>query len=162
MISSSNGRTNKRRMTPSVHRIADPVLRSLDPRVRRGVLRRIDAMERELAFLTERKDDNVNFIRRRGWSDERMQVLFVLNSVYQQILGPLQAATKEGPEGLGSSIPVRHGTASFSRKTAGSVQFAMKDFLVMVDMLKLQRSWLHSNTCGDVVFAVASFERAVE
>lgn len=149
-------------MTPSVHRIADPVLRSLDPRVRRGVLRRIDAMERELAFLAEREDDNVNFIRRRGWSDERLQVLFVLNSVYQQLLGPIQAAAKEGPEGLGSTIPVRHGKASFSRKTAGSVQLAMKDFLVMVDTLKLQRSWLHSNTCGDVVFAVASFERAVD
>lgn len=149
-------------MTPSVHRIADPVLRSLDPRVRRGVLRRIDAMERELAFLVEREDDTVRFIQRRGWSDERLQVLFVLNSVYQQVLGPIQAAAKEGPEGLGSTIPVRHGTASFSRKTAGSVQIAMKDFLAMVDMLKLQRTWLHSNTCGDVVFAVASFERAVE
>jgi hypothetical protein len=149
-------------MTPSVHRIADPVLRSLDPRVRRGVLRRIDAMERELAFLAEREDDNVKFIRSRGWSDERLQVLFVLNSVYQQVLGPIQAAAKEGPEGLGSTIPVRHGTASFSRKTAGSVQIAMKDFLVMVDALKLQRRWLHSNTCGDVVFAVASFERAMD
>ncbi|MEZ5646081.1 MAG: hypothetical protein R3E99_13110 [Burkholderiaceae bacterium] len=42
------------------------------------------------------------------------------------------------------------------------VQIAMKDFLVMVDALRLQRSWLHSNTCGDVVFAVASFERAVD
>lgn len=149
-------------MTPSVHRIADPVLRSLDPRVRRGVLRRIDAMERELAFLVEREDDTIRFIQRRGWSDERLQVLFVLNSIYQQVLGPIQAAAKEGPEGLGSTIPVRHGTASFSRKTAGSVQIAMKDFLAMVDMLKLQRTWLHSNTCGDVVFAVASFERAVE
>lgn len=149
-------------MTPSVHRIADPVLRSLDPRVRRGVLRRIDAMERELAFLVEREDDTVRFIQRRGWSDERLQVLFVLNSIYQQVLGPIQAAAKEGPEGLGSTIPVRHGTAAFSRKTAGSVQIAMKDFLAMVDMLKLQRTWLHSNTCGDVVFAVASFERAVE
>lgn len=149
-------------MTPSVHRIADPILRSLDPRVRRSVLRRIDAMERELAFLVEREDDTVRFIQRRGWSDERLQVLFVLNSVYQQVLGPIQAAAKEGPEGLGSTIPVRHGTASFSRKTAGSVQLAMKDFLAMADMLKLQRTWLHSNTCGDVVFAVASFERAVE
>lgn len=119
-------------------------------------------MERELAFLVEREDDTIRFIQRRGWSDERLQVLFVLNSIYQQVLGPIQAAAKEGPEGLGSTIPVRHGTASFSRKTAGSVQIAMKDFLAMVDMLKLQRTWLHSNTCGDVVFAVASFERAVE
>lgn len=149
-------------MTPSVNRIAEPLFRSLDARVRRDVLRRIDSMERELAFLVGREDYNVSFIRRRGWSDERLQVLFVLNSVYQQVLGPIQAAAKGGPEGLGSTIPVRHGTASFSRKTAGSVQVAMKDFLVMADTLKLQRSWLHSNTCGDVVFAVASFERALE
>ncbi len=149
-------------MTPSIRRIADPVFRSLDTRVRNGVLRRIDAMVRELAFLADREDDNVNFIRRRGWSDERLQLIFVLNSIYQHVLGPMQAAAKQGPEGLGSSIPVRHGTASFSKKTAGSVQFAMKDFLMMVDTLNLQRSWLHSNTCGDVVFAVASFERALK
>jgi hypothetical protein len=118
-------------------------------------------MERELAFMAERDDDDVNFIRSRGWSDERLQVLFVLNSVYQQVLGPVQSAARGGPEGLGSTVPVRHGTASFSRKTAGSVQAAMKDFLAMVDTLKLQRSWLHSNTCADVVFAVASFEHAL-
>jgi len=134
----------------------------MDGRVRRGVLRRIDAMERELVFLADREDENVKFIRRRGWSDERLQLLFVLNSVYQQVLGPVQAAAKEGPEGLGSTIPVRHGTASFSRATAGTVRVAMKDFLAMVDALKLQRSWLHSNTCGDVVFAIASLERTLE
>lgn len=148
-------------MTPSVHRIADPVLRSLDARVRRGVVQRIDAMERELAFLTQREDANVIFIRRHGWSDERLQTLFVLNSVYQQVLGPLQAAAREGPEGLGGTIPVRHGAASFSRRTTGQVQIAIRDFLAMVDTLKLQRRWLHSNTCGDVVFAIASFERAL-
>ena len=149
-------------MTPSVRRIADPVLRSMDSRVRRGVQRRIDAMERELAFLAEREDDNVRLLRRRGWSDERLQVLFVLNSVYQQVLGPFQAAAKGGPEGLGGAIPIRHGSASFGREMAGRVQVAMKDFLAMMDALELQRSWLHANTCGDVVFAVASFERAVE
>lgn len=148
-------------MTPAVRRVADPLLGPMEARVRRDVERRIELMERELAFLVDREDQNVAFIRRRGWCDERLQVLFLLNSVYQKVLGPLQAAAKEGPEGLGSTVPVKHGSSVFSRQTTGTVQLAMKDFLAMVEGLQLHRSWLHANTCGDAIYEIASYERDV-
>jgi len=53
-------------------------------------------MERELAFLMERRDENVALIGRRGWTDDRQQLLFLLNNMYQQVIGPLQAAAR-GP-----------------------------------------------------------------
>jgi hypothetical protein len=146
-------------MTPVVQSITQPVIRLMDRGVRQGVLRRVDAMERELAFLKERKDENVALIKRRGWTDDRLQLLFLLNSVYQQVLGPLQAAARGGPEGLGSVVPIRHGKTSFNQAGAARTQLFVRDFLAMIDTLKLQRTWLQSNTCGDVVFSIAEYER---
>ena len=146
-------------MTPVVQSIAQPVIRLMDGRVRQGVLRRVDAMERELSFLTDRRDENVALIRRRGWTDDRLQLLFLLNSVYQQVIGPMQAAARGGPEGLGSAVPICHGKTSFDRAGAARTQLLVRDFLAMIDTLKLQRAWLQSNTCGDVVFSIAEHER---
>ncbi|MDP9084565.1 MAG: hypothetical protein M3N50_12505 [Pseudomonadota bacterium] len=146
-------------MTPIVKGIANPVIRLMDGRVRQGVFRRVDAMERELAFLMERRDENVALIRRRGWTDDRLQLLFLLNSMYQQLIGPLQAAARGGPEGLGSTVAVCHGKTVFDRAGAARTQLLVRDFLAMIDTLKLQRIWLQSNTCGDVVFSIAEYER---
>src|SRR5271154_6356672 len=109
-------------MTPVVKSIAQPVIRLMDGRVRHGVLRRVDAMERELVFLMERKDENVALIRRRGWTDNRLQLLFLLNSMYQQLIGPLQAAARGGPEGLGSAVAICHGRTLFDRAGAARTQ----------------------------------------
>jgi hypothetical protein len=146
-------------MTPPLEQIARPLLARMDNRVRQGVQRRLEAMERELAFLAERQEPNVSFIARKGWSIDRLQLVFLLNSVYQNLLGPLQAAARGGPDGLGSKIPVRHGKTIFNRATASSVQMAMRDFFEMVDALHLPRAWLQLNTCGDLVFAIATHER---
>jgi len=145
-------------VNPSIEHIAKPVLSSMNSHVRLGVLHRVDAMERELAFLIERKNDDVAFIRSRGWSDERIQLLFVLNSLYQHLLGPVQAAARPGPQGLGRTIPIRHGKATFDDKTARRAERAVKDFLAIVETLQFQPRWLHANTCGDVVYAIATHE----
>ncbi len=123
------------------------------------MLRRVEAMERELAFLANRQDPNLLFIKGRGWTDEQLQLLFFMNSVYQHVLGPIQAAARGGPQGLGGEIPVRHGKIVFGRAIASRVKFAMRDYLSLLDELKFQKNWLHANTCGDAVFAVASLER---
>ena len=146
-------------MNPSIRQVAAPILRELDGAVRQSVMRRIEAMERELKFLADREDENLAFIRRHHWSNERLQLVFLLNSVYQQVLGPAQAAARGGPEGLGSEIPVRYGNTSFDRLARARAGSAMRDFQAMVLKLSLLPDWLYCNTCGDVVFNIASFER---
>lgn len=118
-------------------------------------------MERELALMVGREDRNVAFLRQRGWSDEKLQVFFVLNSVYQQVLGPLQIAAREGPEGLGGTTAVKHGNTPFDTSTAKKVKQALRDFHILVNELKFQHSWLHANTCSDAIFVISNFERAV-
>lgn len=146
-------------MTPKAQSVTHALLQSLDGRVRQGVVRRVEAMERELTFLSSREDANVIYLRRRGWGDDRIQVFFVLNSVYQQVLGPVQAAARGGPEGLGTAVPVNHGKTSFNSSAARNVSAALRDFYVLIDELKIQRPWLYANTCRDAVYLIADHER---
>ncbi len=145
-------------MTPVAQQITRPLLSALDSRVRRNVARRIDAMERELAFLVAREDRNVAYLRRRGWTNDRIHVLFALNSVYQQVLGPIQAATRGGPDGLGREIPVRYGNTSYDAASARAASSALRDFYALVAELRVPPDWLYANTCGEVVFRIAKFE----
>ena len=146
-------------MTPRIKSIAEPIVHNLEARARQSLLRRTEAMERELAFLSSREDRNLIFIRERGWTDERLQLLFLLNSVYQHVLGPIQVAARGGPEGLGGEIPVRHGQIVFDREKASRVKMSIRAFLSIVDELRFMRSWLYANTCADAVFAIATLER---
>ncbi len=115
-------------------------------------------MERELAFLESLEDRRLAVARRFGWTDDRLQVLFALNSVYQHLLGPLQSAARGGPEGLGDTVAVRHGTSTFSRATTTRIQLAMRDFNKLVGALEFRQRWLQENTCGDVLYAVSRDE----
>lgn len=139
-------------MTPKIREIAKPVLNALDRPVRQGVLRRIEAMERELAFLVTKEDGRVFALSLKGWGEERLQLLFVLNSVYQHVLGPLQGASRGGPAGLGKSVAIRHGSESFSSHTSVATLRALNDFNQMVRSLGFARDLLHLNTCEDIVF----------
>jgi hypothetical protein len=112
-------------------------------------------MERELKFLGDKEDERLIFIRQGGWTDERMQLLFVLNSVYQIVIGPLQSAARMGPEGLGRAVPVKHGNLLVNADSAQGAHKAMRAFGAMVRALKYWQELLHCSTCGDAVFSIA-------
>lgn len=141
-------------MSPEAHGIAYPLLAAMNGRVRAAVVRRIEAMERELEFLAQKEDVRLLAIRTHGWSDDRLRVIFALNSVYQQVLGPLQAVARGGPQGLGGEVPIRHGSFAFSASTTVRIQQSMRAFEAVASELRIPQSWLHANTCGDVVYAI--------
>src|SRR6185437_12016562 len=91
------------------------LLNPIQPRPREAVLRRHSAMIRELKFRASNRDQTLEYLRGRGWSDARFIVLFALNCVYQEILGPLQASARSGIAGLGTDYPITHGTRRFDR-----------------------------------------------
>lgn len=142
----------------------------LDPKVRSSVVRRHEAMLRELAFLGSKQDERLTFIRPRGWTDARLSVLFSLNCVYQEVLGPLDASARTGRRadtevagapalGLGSSHPIVHGSNRFDAAHSARVKVAVEDFFEMVNELGLRRDWMTKNTCGDLVYWIARHER---
>jgi hypothetical protein len=147
----------------TVQRATDPVLvaltRHLDPKPRNAVARRHEAMLRELAFLGERENENLVFIRTRNWTDQRLSALFSLNSIYQEVLGPLDASARTGQAGLGSQHPIVHGSMRFDAAHTARVRSAVEDFFSMVNELGFRRDWMTKNTCGDLVFYIARQER---
>ncbi|MGE4049701.1 MAG: hypothetical protein AB7F38_01445 [Piscinibacter sp.] len=151
-------------------RVLAALTQGLDPKVRSAVVRRHEAMLRELAFLGAKEDERLNFIRPRGWTDARLSALFSLNCVYQEVLGPLDASARAGRRadaevagspalGLGSSHPIVHGSNRFDAAHTARVKGAVEDFFEMVNELGLRREWMTKNTCGDLVYWVARHER---
>lgn len=133
----------------------------LAPKPRVSVMRRYDAMVRELAYLNEKREQNLVFIRRRKWSDVRLCSLFAVNSVYQEILGPLQASARESLSGLGRDLPILHGSQRFDSAHAARVNAALDGFFLLVSELGFQRQWMSKNTCGDLIYFIARHEREV-
>jgi hypothetical protein len=144
-------------------RRTDPVLlaltRHLDLKPRSAVMRRHEAMLRELSFLGERENENLAFIRSRNWTEQRLSVLFSLNCIYQEVLGPLDASARTGQAGLGTEHPIVHGSLRFDSAHTARVRSAVEDFFTMVGELGFRRDWMTKNTCGDLVYYIARHER---
>jgi hypothetical protein len=153
---------------------SDPVLAALtqplDAKVRSAVIRRHEAMLRELAFLASKQDENLTFIRLRNWPDAKLSALFSLNSLYQEVLGPLDASARTGRQadpdsqgvqahGLGSSHPIVHGSQRFDSAHTARVKSAIEDFFGLVGRLGFRRDWMTKNTCNDLVYWIARHER---
>lgn len=140
----------------------DPVLNALlgrlSPKPRALVVRRVEAMGRELQYLRESNSEDLAFIRTRKWSDVRLRALFAVNSVYQEVLGPLQASAKGSISGLGREQPILHGTQRFDRAHSAKVNSALEGFFSMVSDMGFQQDWMSKNTCGDLVFFIARYE----
>lgn len=147
-------------MTPNAQHACKPILDKLDKKVRQGVGKRVDAMVRELEFLGQREDRRLAILRSVGWEDDHLHVIFLLNSFYQRVLGPEKSAAREGPKGLGASIPVHHGSTVFDRRSAQQVRAAELSFNDMNQKLNVNVHWLYANTCGDLLYAMTggSFE----
>jgi len=119
-------------------------------------------MIRELTFRIETNDARLAYVRSRGWSDEHFSVLFALNCVYQEVLGPLHASAQSGAAGLGTSSAIRHGSQTFGREHTRRVVIAINDFFALVAELGFDRQWMSKNTCGDLVFSIELQEREQE
>lgn len=140
-----------------------PIFKALvgevDKKIREAMLRRYDAMERELKYLADKEDRNLSFIRSRRWSEERLLVLFILNSFYQQIVGPLQSSARGGIAKLGTVVPIKHGTTIYGTARSSKVNSAANDFFKLVSSLKYERKWMTKNTAGEIVFSISEHER---
>jgi len=146
-------------MAATPESILSLLLAPLNPLAKQGVGRRVDAMIRELAFMDKKGDDNLGFIRERRWSDERLRVLFILNSVYQLVLGPQEAACHTTPQVLGGSVPIVHGTFVVDKSFRGRTSSAVSEFFAICAAAGFREQLLTLTTCRDIIYWVARYER---
>lgn len=119
-------------------------------------------MVRELEFMRTREEPGLAQLTGMGWTATHLHVIFVMNSIYQRVLGPSLAAARGGPEGLGTTIPVRHGSLVFDLKSARIVNDAWSSFQRITLKLGVRTRWLQANTCSDLVYAMTGGSKDVE
>lgn len=136
-------------------RVLVPLTRHLHYKPRAQVQRRYEAMGRDLAYIQQSKPGWLAALAKNGWDEQRLQVLFALNSFYQCYLGPLHASGRRDTSSVGRSYPIVHGTLHFDGRHAREVNDAASDFFRIAGLLNIEDYWLALNTCNDVIFGVS-------
>jgi len=141
---------------------ADRILRmlvdGLDRDVRQSVIRRFDAMKRELVFRWSQNDGDAAFLRRIGYTSEQLHTLFALNSFYQIVLGPLAAASRRWRTVEFNQLTILHGRMSFGPTDAVQLREMVSRFERILGEIDLPR-FINTNTAGDLIYQLARFER---
>ena len=78
------------------------------PKPREAVVRRYEAMLRELRFREDRQDEDLAFVREHGWNDKRLAILFALNMSTRKSLGHCRHPPEVAYQG--SARPIRSPT----------------------------------------------------
>ncbi|MGY3039206.1 hypothetical protein ACVWWQ_000793 [Rhodanobacter sp. TND4EL1] len=133
----------------------------LDPAVRRSVRQRFDAMMREFKYLQVNRADDFTYLSGKGWTGQKLEVLFLLNSFYQLAIGPLRASARS-TAGLGATIPIFHGADLFDNSRAYEVSQMVGAYNSLLESLKIKADWMTKNTAGDLVYWVTRSERERE
>lgn len=142
--------------------ILDTLIKSLDVKLKRSVIGRHEAMMRELTYLNEKKNETLKFIRQHHWTDDRLSVLFALNCLYQEVLGPLAASARGGTAGIGTVNAIVHGSNRFDRAHSRKVLAVVQDFNTLAAELGFHQAWMTKNTCGDLIYWISRHEKDSE
>ena len=143
----------------STSAVLQHLLKPMNPVARQAVSRRFDAMNRELAFLTKKESEDLRLITERGWTTEKLQVLFALNSTYQLVIGPQEAASHVAAEVFGPNTPIAHGSfvvdAAFKQRTRAAVEAIFS----LCAEAGIRPDLLSMATCRDIVYWEARFQK---
>jgi len=139
-------------MDGTAQRLAKVLLSPASLQIRQRVVSRVEAMERELKFLLTRDSVDLQFLMANGWSVEKFDVLFILNSVYQLILGPQDAATHRIPQALGSDVRIAHGSTIVDGSYRLQVRNAVDAFFALSFEAGFSQDLLTQATTRDIVY----------
>jgi hypothetical protein len=146
----------------AVARIVAGLSRAMNAETRASVRNRWGAMQREYQYLEQKRDARLFFIREKGWTPEKFGVLCWLNSFYQLLLGPLEAATRASHLNLGVEFPVLHGTERFDSARRNQTIQAASAFRALVVELGFTFDWLTKHTARDIIYYIYRLERERE
>lgn len=140
-------------------RILDVLLTGIQYAVRRLVMQRFEAMERELGFRWQQSEGDAVFLRRLGYTAEHLRVLCALNSFYQIVIGPLSAASRKWRASDFDLLTIRHGQLAVGPVEAAQLRDMVTRFERIFGEVEMPVRFGAANTTGDLIFVLASFER---
>lgn len=137
-------------------RVLVPLTSHLHYKPKAQVQRRYEAMGRELAYMQQMERSELPMLSKNGWSEQRLHVLFALNSFYQCYLAPLHASASRNASSVGRNVAIVHGSLNFDKRHAREVNDAADDLFSIARSLGIEGVWLALNTCNDVIYQLAN------
>lgn len=132
----------------------------LDADLRRQIRTRQDSMLRELRYLSEKRDPRLTYVRKRGWSNERLAILCGLNSFYQFVMGPLASSVSDRTGVLGRDMVIQYGDSlRFDRERGARITVALDSFMSALDDVPDAHGVLTAARFGDLLYRL---HRALE
>lgn len=131
--------------------------RGLDHNLKAQVASRVDVMIRELRYLEERRDDHFLFVQERHWPLAKLELLCVLNSFYQVVLGPLASSARDRSGHALEATPILHGSIRFDRERAAKIKAAHGAFTRLVRTAGVDQDILAANHSYDLVLSLRRF-----
>jgi len=116
--------------------------------------KRVSVFIRQLEYI--KTQDNIYLIKlyANGWNDEMIKVVFVLNSFYQLVLGPLSSSSRSSTvHGLGSEIPIVYGKSIiFDKSRSQQINKAVDSFNSLINKAKINAYALGSSSANDIIY----------
>ena len=102
----------------------------LEYELRQLIDKRVSAFKRQLEYIKAKDNTHLIKLYSNNWNDEMLKVVFVLNSFYQLVLGPLDSSARSSTlNGLGSEIPITYGASiKFNASRSHKINKAVESF----------------------------------
>ncbi|MEO5716641.1 MAG: hypothetical protein ABIT37_24390 [Luteolibacter sp.] len=130
------------------------LVEGLEREERDAVARRVELMKSELSYLQEAKPEEIGYAKKRGWTANKLQVVFCLNSFYQRIVTPLWASAQT-PSAIDSRIPIRYGKSIvFDDKRNAAVNKMGMRFLKLCENFQITQRMLEAQRTSDLIWII--------
>lgn len=118
--------------------------------------KRYSAFERQLKYLKTQNKNYLIILYSNSWTDERLKVIFALNSFYQLVLGPLSSsALNISNTGLGRDIPIKYGKSiTFNQARNRQIIKAEERFNSIIAELNIPHFVLGMNSANDIIYNI--------
>lgn len=125
--------------------------------LRQLIDKRVSAFKRQLEYTKTKDSPYLLKLYSNNWNDEMFKVVFVLNSFYQLVLGPLDSSARSSTiSGLGSDIPINYGTSiKFNASRSRKINKAVESFNNIIAKLEINSFVMGLNSANDIVFHLA-------
>ncbi|UJP04550.1 MAG: hypothetical protein LZF61_06630 [Nitrosomonas sp.] len=124
-----------------------------DPVIRKQMIRRFSVLMTSVRFMKEKKSEHFVAVEKRGWTLQRLEVLFALNTFYLLVLGPLAASAKGRSKTMWRNVPILYGEELlFDNDRAHKIRAAQLSFSSVVSRVPGGLETLTGNQASDIIF----------
>lgn len=137
-----------------MHPLLEILTEGLEREERDSVVRRVELMNSELAYIQKSNSTHLNVARIHGWTQKKIHIVFCLNSFYQRIIAPLWSSA-HSPSMFGSKIPIRYGKSIvFDAERNATINKMGTRFIRLCSVFQISKEMLEAQRASDLIWVI--------